>query len=178
MHARGDTDPTTTGAGAPRDPCLALDAAVRVLDERIAAAGLDVWVGSEPTFTSRFSTDPAWTFEALGGDKEERAGSMLIALASMRPAAMVLRPVGRQYPREPVPRWCLALYERRDGRTIWRGPRDPLLCDTAPGSSLVPDGARDRFAEALGLAATRAGWGAATAWSLDGLRVAVALRAD
>jgi|GEM_PF-3046041 len=104
MHASGDLDGSAAGAGGCVDPRAAVDDALRLLDDRIAASGLDVWVGSEPTFTSRFSTDPERTFEALGGDKEERAGRMLVALAAMRPAAMVLRPVGRQYPGEPLPR--------------------------------------------------------------------------
>ena len=178
MHASGDLDGTAAAAGACADPRAAVDDALRLLDDRIAASGLDVWVGSEPTFTSRFSTDPEWTFEALGGDKEERAGRMLVALATARPAAMVLRPVGRQYPGEPVPRWCLALYERRDGTALWNGPRDPLLCGSGSERDLLPDGARDRFADTLAAVAARGGWGSAISWSLDGLRVAIALRGD
>ena len=178
MHASGDLDAASGAAGGCADGRGGLDEALRLVDDRIAAAGVDVWVGSEPTFTSRFATDPAWTYEALGGDKEERAGHMLVALAARRPAAVVLRPVGRQYPREPVPRWCLALYERRDGRPIWSGPRDPLLCAWGADALAPPEGARDRFADVLAAVATRAGWGAEIVWSLDGVRVVVALRAD
>lgn len=178
MHGSGDLHGTSASAGGCADPRGGLDEALRLADDRIAAAGVDVWVGSEPTFTSRFATDPAWTYEALGGDKEERAGHMLVALAARRPAAVVLRPVGRQYPREPVPRWCLALYERRDGRPIWSGPRDPLLCGWGADGVTPPDGARDRFADVLAAVAACAGWGTAVVWSLDGVRVAVALRAD
>lgn len=184
MHSSSDVRAAAESAGGAADPRVGLadpgsglDDALRLVDDRIAAAGTDVWVGSEPTFTSRFATDPAWTYEALGGDKEERAGHMLVALAARRPAAVVLRPVGRQYPHEPVPRWCLALYERRDGRPLWSGPADPLLCAWGT-DGVLPDGARDRFADSLAARAARAAWSTTTVWSLDGIRVAVALRAD
>ncbi|HRD96160.1 MAG TPA: transglutaminase family protein, partial [Rubrivivax sp.] len=97
----------------------AFEAAVRRHDERLAALGLTVWVGSEPTFTDRHAQTPEWISQALGGDKEERALAVTAALVRRFPGAVVLRSVGRQYPGEERPRWSLGLYRRRDGQPLW-----------------------------------------------------------
>ncbi|MGA7181325.1 MAG: transglutaminase family protein [Thiobacillaceae bacterium] len=106
------------------------DAAVRRHDAQIAALGLDIWVGSEPTFTDRIAQSPEWLSQALGGDKEQRAKALLGGLCQRFPGALVLRSVGRQYPGEEQPRWNLGLYRRRDGAPIWHGPPDPVLADS------------------------------------------------
>ncbi len=61
----------------------AFEAAVRHHDAQLAAAGLTVWVGSEPTFTDRAAQSPQWLSQALGGDKEQRAQ----AAGAHRPAS-------------------------------------------------------------------------------------------
>ena len=48
----------------------AFDAAVRNHDAQVAAQGLTIWAGSEPTFTDRRTQTPEWLNTALGGDKE------------------------------------------------------------------------------------------------------------
>ena len=139
-----------SGADAD-DPVLiareAIDRAVREHDEAVARVGLEIWVGAEPTFTDRYSTDPAWLVGALGADKEARARELLADLRdgllkaslhprfaplgesdpSGRPArGIVLRSVGRRYPGEERPRWSYGLFCLRDGAPLWDGPRDPL----------------------------------------------------
>jgi uncharacterized protein (DUF2126 family) len=104
--------------------------AVRTHDEAVAAMGLAIWVGTEPTFTDRFSEAPEWLSTALGEDKEKRAEQLLCALQS-RMGGLVLRTQGRQYPGEDRPRWCLGLYARRDGTPVWHGPPDPALGTTS-----------------------------------------------
>lgn len=91
------------------------DAAVAHHDARLAALGLTLWVGSEPTFTDRFAQSPEWLSQALGGDKEHRAGALAETLRAHFPGGVVLHTVGRQYPGEARPRWNLGLYRRRDG---------------------------------------------------------------
>jgi uncharacterized protein (DUF2126 family) len=105
----------------------AFDAAVRRHDAQVAALGLTIWAGSEPTFTDRKALTPQWLNTALGGDKEQRAKAMLSGLYRRFPGGLVLRSVGRQYPGENLPRWNLGLYRRRDGVSIWNGPPDPIL---------------------------------------------------
>lgn len=103
------------------------DAAVRQHDAQLAAAGLTVWVGSEPTFTDRSAQSPEWLSQALGGDKELRALAVTAALVRRFPGGLMMRTVGRQYPGEALPRWNLGLLRRRDGAALWLGPPDPLL---------------------------------------------------
>lgn len=102
----------------------AFDSAVRAHDEAVAACGLAVWVGTEPTFTDRFSESPEWLSAALGSDKAARAEQLLVAL-QRRLGGVVLRTQGRLYPGEDQPRWSLGLYARRNGDAIWSGPPDP-----------------------------------------------------
>lgn len=103
------------------------DAAIRVHDELIAAYGLEVWVGAEPTFTNRWSESPEWLTDALGVTKQDYACRLIKRLRASNPGSIILRTVGRQYPGEERPRWSLGLYQRRDGRILADGlPADPL----------------------------------------------------
>jgi len=114
------------------DARLEFEADVRAHDAALAARGLKIWVGSEPTFTDRFSQAPEWLNAALGGDKEARAGQLLRELVGCLPASMVMRSVGRLYPGEAQPRWSLGLFRRRDAAPLWHGPPDPLLAANGP----------------------------------------------
>jgi uncharacterized protein (DUF2126 family) len=130
----------------------AFDEAVRQHDAVLAARGLTVWVGSEPTFTDRWAQSPPWLNRALGGDKEQRAQAVLGGLCRRFSGGVMLRSVGRQYPGEDGPRWNLGLYRRRDGAALWQGPPDPIAA--APGADEPID--LDRWAAALTAALTEA----------------------
>ncbi|HRD66125.1 MAG TPA: transglutaminase family protein [Candidatus Competibacter sp.] len=112
----------------------AFDQAIRTHDDLLKRRGLAIWIGAEPTFTDRRSEAPEWLYNALGPTKEARARRMLTDLAQTAGGVM-LRTLGRQYPKEELPRWNLGLYQRRDGRPVWSGPPDPLAngpLDAAP----------------------------------------------
>ena len=80
----------------------------RAQDEAISRAKLEIWLGAEPTFTDRSRQDPEWLWRAEGGDKEERAESLLRALAARLAAtATLVRVEGRRFPGEERPRFCL-----------------------------------------------------------------------
>jgi len=141
-------------------------------DQAVAAAGLEIWAGAEPTFTRRFSNAPEWLSEALGEDKPAVALRLARALSTLHPRAMVLRTLGRQYPGEPAVRWSFGLYERRDGEPVWLGPPDPLL-----EPDLVDRERLTRFRHDLTQRLAALGWAAAavdTGPSLD-LRISVRL---
>lgn len=114
-------------------------------DAELSRHGIEIWAGSEPTFTDRHSTDPEWTNQALGLDKEQRAQRLLRELHRVFPGGVVLRTVGRQYAGEERPRWNLGLYRYRDGRVLWSAARDPLLVEADVAGR--PD--LNRFCEAL-----------------------------
>ena len=109
-------------------------------------SGLGIWLGAEPTFTDRFSEAPEWLSDALGDEKESRARKLIARLSERHPGGLVMRPLGRQYPREPLPRFCYGLYEARDGSPIWTGPPDRLLDGPAASENLAR---AQLFADAL-----------------------------
>lgn len=115
------------------------DRAVLSHDRAVAALGLEIWCGTEPTFTDRFSEAPEWYSAALGGDKAKRA-ERLARLIQRRAGGMVLRALGRQYPGEELPRWSFGIYARRDGSSPWQGPPDPMLIpsEQPPPSDQAP----------------------------------------
>jgi uncharacterized protein (DUF2126 family) len=131
----------------------AFEQAVRAHDETVAHHDIPIWVGSEPTFTDRFSEAPEWLTDALGPGKEARACTMLADLYQRFPDGLILRTLGRQYAEETAPRWSLGLYRRRDGQPFWSGPPDPLLCsDAGPAPASKP------FWKALAEGLTARGW--------------------
>ncbi|MBL8485009.1 MAG: transglutaminase family protein [Rhodocyclaceae bacterium] len=136
------------------DELAPFDAAVRAHDAALAALGLDIWVGSEPTFTNRHSTAPEWMNAALGQDKQERAERLAALLARRSRGAVLMRSVGRCYPGEKVPRWSYGVLRERDGSPLWNGPPDPLMLD-APAPSM-PE--LEDFAQAFMSAAAAAGF--------------------
>ena len=87
---------------------------VRSHDAQLAGDGIEIWIGSEPTFTHPRSLHPCWLTEAEGGEKAAQARSMLLGLAPRLGGRAVLsRVLGRQYPGESAPRWCFgALFDR------------------------------------------------------------------
>jgi len=107
----------------------AFDSAVRDHDAAVRDLGFDIWIGSEPTFTDRWSTLPEWTTQALGNDKMGRAEGLVRAIHRSFPGGAILRTLGRQYPGEDEPRWSFGLYRYRNARPLWRGPPDPLAVD-------------------------------------------------
>ena len=152
----------------------AFDAAVRRHDAQIAALGLTIWVGSEPTFTDRTAQSPEWLNQALGGDKEQRANVLLGGLCRRFPGGVVLRSVGRQYPGEARPRWNLGLYRRRDGVPIWHGPPDPV--QAAHEAEAVPE--LDAWAAALAAELGARGFAVAPANKEDALERRLLMRVD
>ena len=146
------------------------DAAILAHDKAVAACGLQIWVGAEPTFTRRDSESPEWLSEALGGTKQTYACRLLKRLRDTAPGALILRTLGRQYADETQPRWSLGIYRRRDGVPLADGlPEDPL--DTA--CACDPQ-AVSAFWQSLATALNRDGW-SATAFQIEadmGLRIA------
>jgi uncharacterized protein (DUF2126 family) len=139
------------------------EVAIRAHDEAIAACGLDVWVGSEPTFTNCRSESPEWLTDALGETKLNYACHVIERLRDGYPGSIILRTLGRQYAGEERPRWSLGLYQRRDTRVLADGlPTDPL------GASCPCDAeCMTAFWQSLTVILCQDGW-AATGFRVDG----------
>jgi uncharacterized protein (DUF2126 family)/transglutaminase-like putative cysteine protease len=124
---------------------LALGHAV---DEKLAAMDVRLTHGGEPTFVSIDEMDAAeWNIDALGMHKRERAEVLVRRLkARLAPGALLHTGQGKWYPGEPLPRWALGLYWRRDGQAMWRD--GSLLAETDRNYGHGAEHAR-RFAQAL-----------------------------
>lgn len=139
----GHADPAAT----------AFEAAVDRHDARVAALGLTIWAGSEPTFTDRNAQSPEWLNQALGGEKEQRARALIDGLQRRFPGALVLHTVGRQYPGEERPRWNLGLYRRRNGEPVW-----PAWAPAGTGETLGNAADSDVWAAAVRAELAARGW--------------------
>ena len=118
-------------------------------DAALATAGLEVWIGGEPTFTARHNqTHEEWQGGAIGADKWRRGRQLAATLRDrLVPDGVVFHRMGKHYPGESLPRWALDVIGRRDGRALW------------PNRTVVDDGSIDaalragqRLADALGVA--------------------------
>ncbi|MGV1087275.1 MAG: DUF2126 domain-containing protein [Mycobacterium sp.] len=113
------------------------------VDARLADGDVRLTVGGEPTFVSiDDQVGGEWTTEADGPHKRERASALAARLKEIwAPKGLVQRSQGKWYPGEPLPRWSIGLYWRKDGRPLWHRAEllaDPWNTDTAettPGAA-------------------------------------------
>ncbi|MCI4676164.1 transglutaminase family protein [Candidatus Mycolicibacterium alkanivorans] len=109
------------------------------VDRRLADADVRLTVGGEPTFVSVDNqVDEEWTTAADGPHKRERASVLAARLKALwAPQGLVQRSQGKWYPGEPLPRWQIALYWRRDGQPLWTD--GSLLADPWSGERSETD---------------------------------------
>ncbi|MFF0541680.1 transglutaminase family protein [Nocardia thailandica] len=104
-------------------------AAGAAIDDRMAAAGVGLTMGGEPTFVSLDDQVSAqWTTAADGPHKRERAVDLAGRLRRVyAPQGLAQYRQGKWYPGEPLPRWEIAVAWRADGEPVWH--RQDLLAD-------------------------------------------------
>jgi uncharacterized protein (DUF2126 family)/transglutaminase-like putative cysteine protease len=126
----------------------AIDAVGIQVDGLLNEKDVRLTVGGEPTFVAVDDMDgPEWNTAALGPRKRELAGKLFRKLFDKYgKGGFIHHGQGKWYPGEPLPRWVLACFWRKDGLPIWRDPR--LLADPQmPASRTAADALR--FAIAL-----------------------------
>jgi len=107
----------------------AIDALGRSVDADLAAAGVRLTQGGEPTFVSVDDFDaPEWNTEALDRPGQAQKWTRALDLTQrlqtrFAPGGLIQQGQGKWYPGEPLPRWLLGLYWRSDGQPLWRDPR-------------------------------------------------------
>ena len=81
-------------------------------------------MGGEPTFVSIDEMDaPEWNTDADGEQKRKLAGELMRRLRdSFAPGGLLYLGQGKWYPGEPLPRWQLAAFWRKDGKPVWKNP--------------------------------------------------------
>ncbi len=123
------------------------------IDARLRSGDVRLTMGGEPTFVSVDDPDgPEWNTSALGPDKRRLAVELYNRLKQKyAPQGLSHFGQGKWYPGEPLPRWSLNSFWRRDGEPMWR---DPALLDDQTTDRGVTANDANRF---LGAVARRLG---------------------
>jgi uncharacterized protein (DUF2126 family)/transglutaminase-like putative cysteine protease len=120
------------------DDWSALEALGERIDRDLEAGDVRLTVGGEPTFVSMDEReDETWNTLALGPAKLSAAEALLRRLRDrFAPHGLTHYGQGKWYPGEPLPRWALGLYWRKDGRPIWRGAAETDDSAASPEAAL------------------------------------------
>lgn len=126
------------------------------IDAELAQGDVRLTMGGEPTFVSIDDPDGAeWSTAAMGPTKRILAAEVFHRLRE-KYASQGLPHFGqgKWYPGEPLPRWSLNCFWRRDGQPVWK---NAALCADETQDYGADEGLAGRFlrhlAERLGLAA-------------------------
>ena len=111
------------------DQWSAIDLLGKKVDQELGNGDVRLTMGGEPTFVSIEDMDePEWNTEADGTQKRKLAGELLRRLRDhFAPGGLLYYGQGKWYPGEPLPRWQLACFWRKDGKPVWKDPA--LLAD-------------------------------------------------
>jgi len=95
------------------------------VDEELQRGDVRLTMGGEPTFVSIDDMESAqWNTAALGKHKLARAHDLFERLSQLYGEGGLLHyGQGKWYPGEPLPRWALNYYWRKDGTPVWRNPK-------------------------------------------------------
>src|SRR5258706_309942 len=118
------------------------------------AADVRLAVGGEPTFISIDDMEGAeWNYTAMSEKKLELSTALLYRLRKrFAPGGLLHFGQGKWYPGEPLPRWALSCFWRKDGTPLWE-EEDDDIAPTKAGAHTDEDAGRlaTELAEALEL---------------------------
>lgn len=99
------------------------------VDKKLEKNDVRLSMGGEPTFISTKDQEgEEWNTGAVGPTKKPLSEKLIKQLRKrFGPQGFLHYGQGKWYPGEPLPRWALGLYWRKDGRPIWEN--DALIGD-------------------------------------------------
>ena len=118
------------------------------VDADLKASDVRLTMGGEPTFISLDDANaPEWTTIASGPQKRKLSVELFLRLRDrFAPGGLLLFGQGKWYPNEPLPRWALSCYWRKDGVPLWED-QSLVAGDATTGTCNSSDA--KRFIEAL-----------------------------
>jgi uncharacterized protein (DUF2126 family)/transglutaminase-like putative cysteine protease len=114
----------------------AIDTLGHAVDRTLAACDVRLTMGGEPTFVAIDDPEGAeWNTAAMGPTKRRYASQLAHRLYErFTPGGLLHEGQGKWYPGEPLPRWALSCYFRKDRVPIWSNAslfaRDERASDT------------------------------------------------
>ena len=118
------------------------------VDRELEEHDVRLTVGGEPTFISIDDMEGAeWNVTAMSSKKLELATDLLHRLRKrFAPGGLLHHGQGKWYPGEPLPRWALSCFWRKDGVALWDDEAEEALERTGQKMTEVDAG---RFASEL-----------------------------
>lgn len=129
----------------------AISALGQQIDQDLQAEDVRLTQGGEPTFVSVDNMEGAeWNIAALGAEKWQLANDLLQRLhPQFSPGGVLHFGQGKWYPGEPLPRWALNIFWRKDGLPVWQNL--DLLASTASDKTIDLQGFAKQLSKRLGL---------------------------
>jgi len=131
----------------------AIDTLAHQVDRELADNDVRLTVGGEPTFISIDDMDGVeWNYTAMSDRKLELATQLLYRLRDrFAPGGLLHFGQGKWYPGEPLPRWALSCFWRKDGVPLWEAPEEEPTGEVGTYTEQDAQRFATELAQALGL---------------------------